>query len=56
MVNSFQEKFMKDFMKENKDGTVTVQELFKVGNKAWMESEMRARILAAKKGIGCVAP
>ena len=45
---------MKEFMKENKEGTV--QEKFKAGNKAWMESEIRARLMAAKKGVGCVAP
>ena len=45
---------MKDFMKENQEGTI--QEKFKAGNKAWMESEVRARIMAAKADIGCVAP
>ena len=45
---------MKDFMKENNEGTV--QEKFKAGNKAWMESEIRARIIAARLGIGSVAP
>ena len=54
MVNFLQEKFMKDFLKENKEGTV--QEKFKAGNKAWMESEIRARIIAARLGIGSVAP
>ena len=45
---------MKDFLKENKEGPV--QEKFKAGNKAWMESEIRARIIAARLGIGSVAP
>lgn len=50
-----QEKFMGDFFKEHKNNSEwTQQQKFKMANAAWMESDLRSRIMLARKGHGSI--
>lgn len=48
-----QEAFIAEFIKAN--ATMENKERFKAANKAWMESEIRARIMAARGGVGSLS-
>ncbi|CAK8992111.1 unnamed protein product [Durusdinium trenchii] len=49
------EKFMGDFFKEHKNNSEWKhQQKFKMANAAWMESDLRSRIMLARKGHGSI--
>lgn len=47
-----QEAFIADFIKQGGAAEPDKRLLFKRANSAWMESETRARIMAARGGVG----